>query len=99
MDKELNRLIHEVSNLTREARHRQMLELERDLDLKLSVGIMDQESAWDAYFGLLHECDESGFMEDRPRILSKIDTEKYNPLESQNPNTLMIVRIILGSGE
>ena len=99
MDKEMARIMHEVSNLTQEERYAELLRLEKDLDFKLSYGLIDQEDAWDGYFGLLHECDESRFIEDRPRILSKIDIEKYNPLKSKNPGIVMLARIRLGSGE
>ena len=48
---------------------------------------------WDAYFGLLHECDLWGFMEDRRRIISKIDTQRYNPFKSKNPGVHIIARL------
>lgn len=99
MDKELTQLLNEISKLTREDRHNMLLELEKDLDIGLVYGMIDQETAWDGYFSLLHECDESRFTEDRPRILSKIDTVKYNPFKSKNPEILMLARIRLGSGE
>jgi len=99
MDKELNRILHQVSKLTKEERHRELLMHERNLDYLLALRTIDQETAWDGYFGLLHECDESRFVEDRPRILSKIDTKKYNPLASKNAAAVMIARIRLGSEE
>mgnify|MGYP001573059767 FL=1 len=45
------------------------------------------------YFGLLHECDESRFLQDRPRILAKIDTKRYNPFMSKNPEIVMLARL------
>ena len=99
MNKEMVRIMHEVSKLTRDERHSILIKLEKYIDSKLYLGLIDQETAWDLYFGLLHECDESIFLEDRPRILEKIGTEKYNPLNSKNPDVVMLARIRLGSGE
>ena len=48
----------------------------------LASGKISQEEAWDIFFCLLHECDERELIEDRERILTKIDTKKYNPFES-----------------
>ena len=45
------------------------------------------------YFCLLHECDESRFLRDRPRILAKINTKRYDPFRSQNPEVVMLARL------
>ena len=83
----------EICKLQREERHRMLLEDEMNIDDLLARGLIDQETAWDAYFCQLHECDESGFTDDRPRILAKIDTTKYNPFKSNNPGVLLLARM------
>lgn len=78
--------------MSREERHSMLLESEATTDVMLADGRMPQEAAWDSYFCLLHECDESGFLEDRPRILSKIDQDKYDPLKSGSPGVADLAR-------
>lgn len=51
----------------------------------LEAGDITQETAWDIFFCLLHECDTRNLMEDRERIVARIDTKKYKPFESQDP--------------
>lgn len=70
-----------------------LLALETKTDVLLETEMISQEEAWDLYFGLLHECDDSRFLEDRPRILAKIDTERYNPLMSKNLEIIMLARL------
>jgi len=69
--------------------------LEKFFDQQFREGTIDQETAWDGYFGLLHECDERMMWEDRVRILQKIDTAKYNPLKSKNSGIVLIACIRL----
>ncbi len=59
-------------------------------DLKLARGDMVQEEAWDHYFGLLHVCDLRNFSEDRKRIVKKIDTARYDPQKSKNPQVVYL---------
>ena len=68
-------------------------EMETRADMLLETGMGSQEDAWDMYFGLLHECDDSRFLEDRPRILAKIDVRRYNPFMSKNPEIVMLARL------
>lgn len=82
----------DISKLTREERHQMLLEFETRADFLLATSRITQEEAWDMYFGLLHECDESDFLTDRPRILAKIDTKRYNPFKSQHPGIIMLAR-------
>lgn len=82
-----------ISELTREERHELLLELETNTDVLLEIGMASQEEAWDMYFGLLHECDDSRFLEDRPRILAKIDTKRYNLFMSKNLEVVMLARL------
>lgn len=73
----------------------EILKYEKIVDEMLAEGKLTQEEAWDGYFGLLHECDVRELWEDRERILAKIDTEKYNPLESKNPQVVYLARLRL----
>ena len=82
-----------ISQLTREERYQMLLDMETRADVLLETGMASQEEAWDMYFGLLHECDDSRFLEDRPRILAKIDTKRYNPFMSKNPEIIMLARL------
>ncbi|MEK7123703.1 MAG: hypothetical protein AAB851_02295 [Patescibacteria group bacterium] len=75
----------------------EILKYEKIVDGMLADGKMNQEDAWDGYFGLLHECDCQEFWDDRERILAKIDTEKYNPLASKNPEVVYLARLRLRS--
>jgi hypothetical protein len=83
----------DISGLSREERHQMLLELETRADVLLETEMASQEEAWDMYFGLLHECDESRFLQDRARILAKIDTQRYNPFKSKNPEIVMLARL------
>ena len=71
----------------------QILHYECEVDKLVEAGEVSEEEAWDAYFGLLHECDLWGFMEERRRIVSKIDTARYNPFKSKNPGVHIIARL------
>lgn len=82
-----------ISELTREERHQILLALESRADVLFETGMASQEEAWDMYFGLLHECDESRFLQDRPRILAKIDINRYKPFLSKNPEIVMLARL------
>lgn len=66
---------------------------ETRIDEHLAAGTIPQETAWDCYFGLLHECDLRWFLEDRNRIVAKIDTKRYNPFLSNDPDVVRIARI------
>ena len=73
----------------------QILHYEKVLDqLAASERIFSQD-LWDAYFGLLHECDIRGFKAERRRILAKIDTTQYNPFKSDRPEVHLIARLRL----
>ena len=84
-----------INKLSREERHKMLLELEAHTDIEWAARRITQEEAWDRYFGLLHECDESEFLVDRPRILGKIDTQRYNPLVSKDPTVVMLAKMRL----
>ena len=88
-----------ISKLTKEERREMMLEMETRADFLLERGMITQEQAWDMYFGLLHECDESHFFQDRPRILAKIDQKRYKPFQSKNPGIVMLARIRMAGAE
>ena len=70
----------------------QILHYECEIDKLVETGEVSEEEAWDAYFGLLHECDLWGFLEERERIVSKIDTTRYNPFKSKDPRVHIIAR-------
>lgn len=72
--------------LTDEAALVKILWCEAFADENLEAGAITQERAWDMYFGLMHECDERGLMEHRRRICGKIDTKKYKPSQSEDPD-------------
>lgn len=72
--------------------HAQVLFYERQIDGFLRSGEITQEEAWDGYFELLTECDACNFLEDRERILAKIDTKRYKPAESKDPRIIELVR-------
>lgn len=71
----------------------QILHYESEMDKLVEEGKVSEEDAWDGYFGLLHECDLWGFLEERRRIVSKIDTRRYNPFKSKNPAVHIIARL------
>lgn len=70
----------------------QILHCECEVDKLVEGGVVSEEEAWDAYFGLLHECDLWGFVEEWRRIVSKIDTQRYNPFKSKDPRVHIIAR-------
>ncbi len=72
---------------------RRIREYEAQIDEKLALGAVAQEVAWDCYFSLLHECDLRWFWEDRNRIIKKIDTKRYNPFLSKDPDVVRIAQI------
>lgn len=76
---------------------KEILKYEKIVDEMLAEGKLTQEEAWDGYFCLLHECDVQELWDDRERILTKIDTEKYNPLMSKNPEVVYLARLRLRS--
>ena len=80
-------------DLNNEEALEQILACERVVDELVSLGNISEGDAWDAYFGLLHECDERGFMEERRRIVTKIDTRRYNPFKSKNAGIHIIARL------
>ena len=71
----------------------QILHLEKELDSLVAEGKITEEESWDAYFGLLHECDERNFLKERRRIITKIDTKRYDPFKSKNPGVHIIARL------
>lgn len=73
----------------------EILVQETKIDQMLQSGAFNQETAWDMYFCLLHECDTQELWEwdARKRILSKIDRKKYNPFNSKNENIRAIAFI------
>lgn len=85
--------IEGFKRLTSEEAKELILDYEKKIDAMFASGVITQEEAWDAYFGLLHECDCREFWEDRQRILSKIDTDTYNPFESKN-STVKLIAVI-----
>lgn len=93
IDRELLDVVENFRSLSDEDARKLILKYEDWIDSSLRSRHITQEMAWDLYFGLLHECDERRFMEDRRRILGKIDTSKYNPLLSGNPDIMMIARL------
>lgn len=85
-----------LSNLTREKARFWVEIYEKWTDEALLRGVIDQETAWDSYFALFHECELWELEEERKRIFSKIDTARYNPLKSKNPQVVILARIRLG---
>lgn len=75
-----------VQQMSNEAVHDEVLRCEEWTKEELLLGRVTQEEAWDVLFGLLHECDGRGMVEDRRRILASIDTKTYNPFRSKNPD-------------
>lgn len=72
--------------------HALILHYEGKVDGLLAEGKLTQEDAWDCYFEMMNECDTRGFLGDFDRIRAKIDTARYNPLNSANPQIIQIVR-------
>ncbi len=79
-------------NLTPQQALDAILHYESEIDRLLAEGKMDQWTAWEAYFSLMYECNvrafpdgelEKEFLETRERIVSKIDTKKFNPFASK----------------
>ncbi|KKS38254.1 MAG: hypothetical protein UV01_C0004G0056 [Parcubacteria group bacterium GW2011_GWA2_42_14] len=83
----------EAKKLTNNEALAQILHYEKLLDELVKNKNITQEKAWDGYFGLLHECDERGFLEERERIVTKIDTKKYNPFQSEDFRVRLIARL------
>lgn len=79
------RLAVEVSEMSDEAAQQEIRRYEKFIHDACRRGEMSQEDVWDAFFGLLHECDERGLREDRRRIVQHIDTTRYNPFLSKHP--------------
>lgn len=91
---DFNHLIDDdVKKMTPEERRALLLRIEEWTDEMLRVGQISQMDAWDSYFGLLHECDMSGFGADRERIIGKINVNQYNPFCSKNPATVFLARL------
>jgi hypothetical protein len=85
----------EEQYLTDEEAYETICVYEKWIDEHLAAGTITQETAWDCYFGLLHECDLRWFLEDRNRIVAKIDTKRYNPFLSNDPDVIRIAEIRL----
>lgn len=83
----------DIRKLSREKKHQLLLTLEEQVDEMLRTGIMSQETAWDSYFALLHDCNTMGWPEDHARIVMKIDTRRYNPFYSKNPEIVFLARL------
>ena len=84
-------------NLAPDQQLRVLREYEQRVDNLVHVGKVSVEESWDAYFGLLHEYDLLEAWDDRERVLKRIDTKRYNPLQSKNFNAVLIARIRLGN--
>ncbi|MDO8560773.1 MAG: hypothetical protein Q7R91_00990 [bacterium] len=80
-------------DLNNEEALEQILMLEQAIDQLVAEEEISEMDGWDAYFGLLHECDERGFMEERRRIVTKIDTRRYDPFKSKNAGIQIITRL------
>lgn len=70
-----------------------IVEYEKWIKEKLKISEISEEQAWDLFFCLLHECDERGLVDDRQRILFHIDTDRYNPFESNNVGVRFIAQL------
>ncbi len=92
LDKGLYLMAMTVQSLSREQRLAMVIAFEAEVDAAFGQGLLTQEQAWDAYFSLIHECDEMRFRDHRPRILAKIDPKRYNPFRSTNPGIVMLAR-------
>ena len=82
-DKDLKNMAR-IKRLTNEEVLVEILRCEGFADENLKAGKITQAQAWDIYFGLMHECDERGLLDDARRLVSKIDTRIYNPFESED---------------
>ena len=82
-----------VRTLSNEDALHEIIQAESFADENLEAGTITQENAWDIYFGLMHECDERGLIEDRRRLCGKIDTHVYNPFESADSGIRVIAAI------
>lgn len=80
---------------TKEDALEMILYYERLIDEEFEASKITQEEAWDRYFCPLHACDEWHLSNHRVRILAKIDTKTYNPLQSNNPDVIFIARLRL----
>ena len=69
---------------------------ERCIDEHLASGAITQETAWDRYFCILHLCALYSFLDDAERIGRKIDTKKYNPLLSKDPDVTLVTHRTMG---
>lgn len=87
----MNLILQEV--LSRDEKYDLIIKYEKWTDEALISGEITQFEAWDMYFALLHECDSMQFIEDRKRIVAKIDTKKYNPFLSSNPGVVFLARL------
>lgn len=84
----VNRAIEDVlmfKEMDNEGAREYIVEYEERIKELLKIGKISEEKAWDAFFCLLHECDERGLLEDRRRILQLINTKKYDPFKSKDP--------------
>ena len=93
MDIEDVKLAMRCQSMTNEEALQEIHRCEHFADVKLAAGEITQDQAWDVYFGLMHECDERGLMEDRHRLRAKIDVSLYNPMKSSNPGIHFIAML------
>lgn len=84
------RRFQEISN---ELAREHIVAYEEWAKANLYIGKITQEDAWDLFFGLLHECDERGLIEDRRRMLTHIDTKRYNPFRSKGPEVRFLAML------
>ena len=82
-DKDLKNMAR-IKRLTDEEALVEILRCEGFADENLKAGRITQARAWDIYFGLMHECDERGLLDDARRLVGKIDTRTYSPFESED---------------
>lgn len=85
--------------ITDEEAKKLIYEREKLADDRFMEKIITQEEALDEYFCLLHACDERKFWKDRERILAKIDTKKYDPFKSKNPEIVALAWLRLRAWE
>ena len=82
-------------NLMPEQKLNAIRHYEQEIDRLLAEKKITEWESWECYFELMYNCNLLEFMEDRKRIVSKIDREKFNPLLSKKPEIILIARDIL----
>ncbi|MDP3778795.1 MAG: hypothetical protein Q8R30_01945 [bacterium] len=87
------RSMEHVRNLSNAEALCQIIQTEAFADESMEAHAITQEQAWDIYFGLMHECDERGLIEDRRRLHGKIDINVYNPFKSADNGIRVLAAI------